>query len=623
MDRDKKVHVKKFLEKAMIQSESVKEIREGVNGVESQRDIQRKKSIGLLKLKIIKEIHETLNEYLIKKFGKEINEYKKHMVRLKKENIFECISVVEGVVLENLWNVFYRIVCQKREKYKKSVPDFLYFLEEDGVDEEFIEKLRKKDYVVLKANYIPFDLLRFREDVISDSDLLNYSRLILVFVRRVIEERVGHERDVGEGERIFKQILEAAVSRRVSDIHIIPGVSYYYVYFREDGFFNLQRDFILSFEQAENLIVYMMRRAAEEVGGQFNPDTRLAYQDARISFVDKEFFLKQKFDLRIAFIPDGTPRAKLEVCMRVLYKDGVSASVEQDKVDLVSRLKGLGYFEEDVRILKNILLKKNGIVIISGITNSGKSTLVSNLLSSIRDKKIGTIEDPIEYYIDIPNYVQHQLFISDQEKISMDFVDYVKAFKRSDYDIVFVGEWRNHRGLTEAILEQAYAGQLIFTTLHIGSSFQVLKGLESVFEVNIEELKPVLLLVWSQILVPRLCSSCKKKVKHLGVKAEVLEVVKTFPGVTKDLLKQLETFTVYEGYVRGDGCDKCGGRGYKERQVVYDYFLPNVEFWERLGTDYSHYNVLKSAEIKKTKIDIFLKLVKMGLVDINDIYLVF
>ena len=385
----------------------------------------------------------------------------------------------------------------------------------------------------------------------------------------------------------------------------------------------MQKSIPLSLDDAESFIVYMMRRAAEEVGGQFNPDTRLAYQDARISVPEGSTLFGKSFDLRLAFIPDGTPKSRLEVCMRILYKgDEMTSGVMKKYSDLTQRLKKLGYLEEDIRILRSILYKRNGIVIVSGITNSGKSTLVSNLLASISDKKIGTIEDPIEYYVDSPNYVQHQLFISDQEKLNMDFVDYVKAFKRADYDIVFVGEWRNHKGLTEALLEQAYAGQLIFTTLHVGSSFQVLKGLESVFRVNIDELKPVLLLSWNQVLVPRLCPECRKKVKIVSVKADVLEICKSFPGVTEGMIKQLENFVLRDGYVKGEGCEKCNGKGYKGRQVIYDYFLPTVDFWEKLGNDYSHYNVMKAARIKKTKIDTFLQMVTLGLVDINDVYLV-
>lgn len=621
METVEKAYVKEYVERIRKhgagQSEAIK--RNGAVKV----DLQKFKLLGRFKLKVLKEIHREFNEYLLEEFGKDFNEYKKHLARLKKDSIFECISIIEGVSQEEVWGVFEKIVLQKREAYRqKRVPDFLYFYDRDDVSESFVERLSQNNFIVLKETYIPFSFLSVEEDDVPEERYVDYGRLVIVFTRNV-RESVSLERDASRGQKVFERIMGEAVCRRASDVHVVPGVSSYYVYFREDGFFRLQKRLTLSFEEAESFVVYMMRRAAEEVGGKFNPDTRLAYQDARISVPEGSTLWGKNFDLRLAFIPDGTPRSKLEVCMRILYKDDeMTSSVMRRHGEITERLKALGYLEEDVRILKNILYKRNGIVIVSGITNSGKSTLVSNLLAGIKDKKIGTIEDPIEYYVDSPNYVQHQLFISDQEKISMDFVDYVKAFKRSDYDIVFVGEWRNHEGLTEALLEQAYAGQLIFTTLHVGSSFQVLKGLESVFRVNIEELKPILLLSWNQVLVPRLCPECKKKVKVVSVSADTLEVCKTFPGITDDMIKQLENFVIRDGYVRGEGCEKCRGKGYLGRQVVYDYFLPTVDFWERLGDDYSHYNVMKAARIKKTKIDTFLQMVALGVVDVNDVHLV-
>lgn len=620
MEINEKVCVRGYVDRIKKKRDIVAKMQKNENGV---ADGDKLVFLGKLKLRVLKDIHRRFNEYLVKEFNKSFNEYKIYLPRLKKDSIFECISIVENVSQESLWEVFEGIVDRVREICsQKKIQKFLYLYDKDEITDSFIENLTQKGYHVLKETYIPFYFLNASEDKLSEEEYVNYSKIIIVFSKRVHEPERA-KKDTSRGQKIFESIVGEAVRRNVSDVHVVPGVSSYYVYFREDGFFRLQKDIPLSLDDAESFIVYMMRRAAEEVGGQFNPDTRLAYQDARISVPEGSTLFGKSFDLRLAFIPDGTPKSRLEVCMRILYKDDeMTSGVMKKHSSVIQRLKELGYLEEDIRILKSILYKRNGIVIVSGITNSGKSTLVSNLLASISDKKIGTIEDPIEYYVDSPNYVQHQLFISDQEKLNMDFVDYVKAFKRADYDIVFVGEWRNHKGLTEALLEQAYAGQLIFTTLHVGSSFQVLKGLESVFKVNIEELKPVLLLSWNQVLIPKLCPACKRKAKIVSIKADVLEVCKSFPGITDEMINQLENFALKDGYVRGEGCEKCNGKGYKGRQVIYDYFLPTVDFWENLGNDYSHYNVMKAARIKKTKIDVFLKMVTLGLVDINDVYLV-
>lgn len=575
------------------------------------------KTVALNKIETIKCIYSEFNEVLKERFNNSLSFYKHKMVELKKD-LCSAIAEVEGVAVSSVFDLFEEIVEKKSREFESLTGKFIFIKSKSEFNDEFTRELKKQGYNVIVDTFFPFNLLN--PNFLNDRTKLYYIyRLIFVLSRsrfEVAEVWDIEEREQSVGQKVFEEILFAALDQNATDIHIIPYANIYSVFFRINGFFVLQKSYTLSSERGDALLTYLMRRAAEEVGGKFNPDTRLAYQDARINI--PEAYQKKGIDLdvRIAFVPNGLPKAGMEACLRLLYK--TKKSIENISLELA--LKKLGYLEEDIHVLKNVLYRKSGIVVISGITNSGKSTLVVNLLSYINDRKIGTIEDPIEYFVDNFNYVQHQIFISTKEEIKMDFVDYVKAFKRSDYDIVFIGEWRKHKGLTEAMIEQAYAGQLIFTTLHIGNSFQIFEALKSIFDVKVEEIKPILILSWNQILVPKLCDNCKVEVEDYSVSSETLSIVKDAPSVNEEMVKRIERYRAEKHFVKGSGCEKCRGSGYEGRQVVYDYFIPTVDLWDKVGNDYSSLAVLKNARIKKTKLDVFFELAEKGVVSLEDVY---
>ena len=594
------------------------EQNEKKGGVQTQisSSIVGKNSGRLSRKGVLKKILREFSRYLEERFGKGVDYYKSKLLEIR-GNLFYVVSQIEKVDETEVYNKFKQIVERIFNDY--GFDRFLFFKED--IAESRIKEWEEEGYKVIEEGFIPFSF--FRKDITEE-----HLRNAILVINREKGRRAGDidkSLNIEEGEeeslgaRVFRDIIFSAVVKKASDVHIVPSSTSYNVFFRIDGFFVMQPELVLPEKKGDALLTYLLRRASREVRGQFNPDTRIVYQDARISVPEVMDNFGIPLDIRIAFVPDGVTLSKMDVCIRMLYK---KRKKSEHDLDLDSILKSLGYLEEDVEVLKSITYRKNGIVVVSGITNSGKSTLVSTLLSCIRDKKIGTIEDPIEYFVDNPNYVQHQLFISEKEKLSMDFEDYVKAFKRSDYDIVFVGEWRKHKGLTEAMLEQAYAGQLIFTTLHIGNSFQIFDATKTVFGVNPDELKPVLLLSWNQVLIPKLCEKCKKRVKKRKINKKIFSIIKNSTFLTEEMLEKIRNFEAEECFVKGEGCKECGGLGYKGRQVIYDYFVPTYDLWEKIGNNYSPYSILKNATKKKTKIDVFLEYVLRGNVSIDDIYMV-
>lgn len=561
------------------------------------------------------QINNIVDNILQTKFGKKTTFYYSMQIQKKQKSIWETIEFIESV---DKYEIFREI--------KQAIIDFQISNNLDiiifGADSY---KLKDKKTVLLN---FPF----FTQTII---DTWNPDTQIFVIkdLHQQIEELKGKDKKtdvVSHYEKLFDSIIREAIKQNVSDIHILHKENVYYVFFRMDGFFVEQNTYRLKSDDGDGLITYLMRRCATETkGSQFNPDTRLVYQDARISLSDIG-----NYDARVAFIPDGYTLKHMEVVIRLLKKQ---LSIDSQKqhfngktvVSPYDSLKMLGYFEDDIEILLSMLSKNKGVCVISGITNSGKSTLVNVLLSSIKNRKVGSVEDPIEYFVSNSNFAQHQLFLSEEERLKMDFVDYIKAFKRSDYDVIFVGEWRNHPGLSESIIEQSFAGQLIFTTLHITNSFQIFESLKYMYGVSFESLKSVLLLSWNQLLFPKLCDKCKQTLNGITEKQKLVIKKKMDLSVILDdkSKNKIENFlSESQGMVntlfqKGTGCSNCNGTGYKGRQVVYDYFVPNYIFWNKLKS-YFYSDVLSCAEQhskSKTKIDIFLELVKNGKFSILDI----
>lgn len=227
------------------------------------------------------------------------------------------------------------------------------------------------------------------------------------------------------GEKVratFVSMLKEALQLNATDIHIVPSSSGFYTYFRIDGKLISIPEFLFSQDFGSEVINFLYYEASKYTKGEFNPDLRYKAQDARIDINVDHIDLT----LRLSFVPSGWNEKFIDITMRLIKK---SEDIKQEE-DLRERLRKLGILEEDIEILEAITLLKGGLVIISGKTNSGKSYLANTILSAIKGKKIGTIEDPIEYFVRSPLYLQHQLFVSPDEKLRMDFDDYVKAFKR-------------------------------------------------------------------------------------------------------------------------------------------------------------------------------------------------
>lgn len=366
----------------------------------------------------------------------------------------------------------------------------------------------------------------------------------------------------------FQQIIENAYNKQASDVHITYTQDTYNVIFRINGVLEEQKEYYMKPETGLEFIKKMKIDAAHFTKGEFNADIHYKAQDAKIEYPSIGL---DGVDVRLAFIPDGK-MGNISAVARILKRQKLGSE----------SFLSMGYYEDLEERILMVSKKQNGLIISSGITGSGKSTFISNVVASIdHNKKVSTVEDPIEYMIDKPNVTQHQVYIPREKDKKLGFLEYAKAFKRADPNVVFIGEMRNDPELVKAIMEMAEAGQLVLTTVHITSAFSIYGSLEEVFNVKRMVSVPTILFSINQVLVDQLCPHCKEEDKN-GINMKRIEKVENdLPyKYTASLTKLKEDFKagVLKLYVKGKGCEKCNHKGYSGRLPIYEYFTPNIRF---------------------------------------------
>jgi type II secretory ATPase GspE/PulE/Tfp pilus assembly ATPase PilB-like protein len=216
-------------------------------------------------------------------------------------------------------------------------------------------------------------------------------------------------------------------------------------------------------------------------------------------------------------------------------------------------MKELGLADGHVAMLNDLILRPHGIIFVTGPTGSGKTTTLYCCLSKVLDtnKKIITIEDPIEYLI--KGVTQLQV----NPKIGFTFASGLRSMLRHDPDIMMVGEVRDFE-TAETAIRVALTGHLVFSTLHTNDAAG---GITRLLDMGVE---PYLVsssveAFIAQRLVRKICPRCKKQVK---ISKESLEGI-GFPAS--------EDAVVYEG----QGCDFCGFSGYHGREGIFEFLIMN------------------------------------------------
>jgi len=341
--------------------------------------------------------------------------------------------------------------------------------------------------------------------------------------------------DLAEDASIIKfvnQILVQAVKDRVTDIHIEPYEDELKVRYRVDGvLYDIPIPQNIKYFQAA-IVSRIKIMASLDIAERRLP------QDGRI----KIKVGGEELDLRISILPT---------------QFGESVDIRLLSGTMLYSLKNLGLSSSDQKIMEGLIKKPHGIIFVTGPTGSGKTTTLYACLSKInnKDKKIITIEDPIEYQLKGVTQIQIH------PRIGLSFAAGLRSMLRHDPDIMMVGEVRDFE-TAEITIRVALTGHLVFSTLHTNDAAG---GVARLLDMGVEPYlaaSSVECFV-AQRLVRLICSYCKIE------KKPDRSLLKGFGIKEKDINKVI----VYEG----KGCESCKFTGYSGRTGIYEFLLMNEE----------------------------------------------
>ncbi|NJM36678.1 MAG: Flp pilus assembly complex ATPase component TadA [Akkermansiaceae bacterium] len=332
--------------------------------------------------------------------------------------------------------------------------------------------------------------------------------------------------------KLVMQLLTEAFRLKASDIHIEPLETSVRVRYRMDG------KLVHVDSHPKKLLPAIIARLKVMSGSMSIAEKRLP-QDGRIQLKmgDKEV------DLRVSSVPSNHGES---IVMRIL-----------DKTALLLGMPELGFFSDDQTLFGQMLGLPDGILLVTGPTGSGKTTTLYACLNMINrpDKKIITVEDPVEY--ELPGINQVMV----KTDIGMTFAAALRAMLRQAPNIIMIGEIRDAETANIAI-NASLTGHLVFSTLHTNDAPSSVARLADI------GVKPFLIAsavraVLAQRLVRKLCAICKAP-------ASLTE--KEMRALSLDPSRMTEA-TIF-GPV---GCEKCRGGGHKGRMGIFEIFVVDDE----------------------------------------------
>ncbi|MDO7597655.1 MAG: Flp pilus assembly complex ATPase component TadA [Pseudomonadota bacterium] len=383
----------------------------------------------------------------------------------------------------------------------------------------------------LQANHQDdYDLTSYLTDMNSDLEV----------VETYVNDDFNLVDEMASGSPIINlvnAIIQRAIRDGVSDVHIEPSRTKSRVRFRIDG---ILYEFMSQPAEMHPAIVSRLK-----VMANLDIAERRLPQDGRVQVNTQG----RSIDLRFSSLP-GIFGEK--VVMRVLDKN--QNMLNLDKLDLDAN---------NLASLKKLLSNNHGLILATGPTGSGKTTTLYaalNHLNSI-EKSIVTIEDPVEYQLDIIN--QNQV----NDKIGLSFPTVLRHVLRQDPDIIMVGEIRD-RQTAEIAVQAALTGHLVLSTLHTNESVGAITRL---VEMGIEPylLSSALIGVVAQRLIRTICPDCKTSY--------------TAPSAIIEQFGWQDKAPVRLSY--GRGCSNCYDSGYKGRMAVHEILICNAELQRLMTTN--------------------------------------
>ena len=326
--------------------------------------------------------------------------------------------------------------------------------------------------------------------------------------------------------KLVNQIIDTAVRKRTSDIHIEPLEDSLRIRYRVDG--------VLQQEMVQDISIHPAMISRIKIISGLDISEKRKPQDGRATaIVDR-----MEYDIRVSILPTVYGE---KVVMRLTQKKGLT----RDK-------KELGFPDEELAKFDKILSHPNGIILVTGPTGSGKSTTLYTALSELNVEGVNiiTVEDPVEANIKGINQVQTN------EKAGLTFASALRSILRQDPDIIMIGEIRDQETASIAV-KAAITGHLVVSTLHTNSAASTITRLADMGVENYLIADSVVGII-AQRLVRRICPKC-------GIDSEATETEKIILGV-----ENVSGPVKIKRAAVGGQCMHCGGNGYRGRVGVYE-----------------------------------------------------
>jgi len=354
--------------------------------------------------------------------------------------------------------------------------------------------------------------------------------------------------------KLLQSVFDDAAQVRASDIHIEPQDGRLQIRFRIDGVLHLQTE--ADIKIATPLALRLKLMADLDISEKRLP------QDGRFAVKVRG----QRIDVRISTMPTQYGES---VVMRLLNQVGTAL-----------RLDAIGMPAALVERFRAIVQRPNGLVLVTGPTGSGKTTTLYSALAELNsvEKKLITVEDPIEYRLPGINQVQVN------DKIELSFARVLRSALRQDPDIVLVGEMRDQE-TAQIGLRAAMTGHLVLSTLHTNDAASTPLRLMDM-GVPRYMVSGSLQAVLAQRLVRVICESCSEPhplpaPERAWLRAELGDRAETVP------------------FFHGRGCSHCNGTGYRGRTGVYELLEMTRAVHEAVNhPDPSHFLKVAHAEMR-------------------------
>ena len=343
------------------------------------------------------------------------------------------------------------------------------------------------------------------------------------------DEGLG-DADAGEGDdsaviKLANMILTTAIKMKASDIHIEPMEKEFRVRYRIDG---ALRKMDSPPKRLQGAILSRFK-----IMSKMKISEKRVPQDGRIQISVGG----RDLDLRVSSVPTNHGES---IVMRILDKSNLSLGLPQ-----------LGFLTDDQSTFERLIKLPDGVVLVTGPTGSGKTTTLYACLGQINtpDKKLITVEDPVEYQMSGINQVQVN------KDVGLDFSAALRSILRQAPNIVMIGEIRDAE-TADIAMEAALTGHLVFSTLHTNDAPSAVTRL---LDIGVKPflVASALRAAMAQRLVRAICEKCKEA--YTPTEREM----KMLGSMSK---------TVPERMYHGVGCDKCGRSGYKGRKGIFEIF---------------------------------------------------